>query len=224
MVALFVLAMFILFIVVDFFVLKAQKKSHPAFEGRTSIADQIVFSLKNLFIPQGVYLSNGHTWAEKNEYGLIKVGVDDLILKALGKITFLNAVPAGQEVKKGDFLFEAKAAGRTLKFRSPINGVVDFVNPDLIGKNIKEPYGDNWTVLLTPKQFQEDRKSMINGAEAETWMHKEFKRLKDFISVHVLKPELAGATMYDGGNIVEGAVGYINDEGFSEFEKEFLTL
>jgi glycine cleavage system H protein len=224
MVALFVLLTFILFIVIDLLVLKAQKKTHPAFEPSYLMADRMVFANRSINVPEGIYLSKGHTWAVKNDTGFVKVGIDDFILKTLGKLTIKKFAEPGVHIKRGDVLFEGGFGSRTFKFRSPVDGIVKFVNSNLLGKNINDPYGEDWGVLLSADQFDESRKSLLSGKELSSWMKKEFARLKDFLGTHAVKPQFAGVTMQDGGNIVEGALASITEEGLNEFEEEFLSI
>ncbi len=224
MVAIFVLFTFLLFIAIDMVVLKAQKKKHPAFQGSSPIADIAVFTKEIFQAPLELFLSKGHTWAQKNEYGLIKVGIDEFILKALGKIALTKTAEAGQSVKKGDVVFEGSVNNKVLKFRSPVEGTVKFINPNILNKKITDPYGDDWGVLLAANNFAEEKNSLITGNELKTFLSNEFSRLKDFLHAHTLRPELAGATMLDGGNVVEGAVSSITEKGIEEFENDFLNF
>jgi len=224
MVAIFVLLTFLLFIAVDMLVLRAQKKKHPAFQGSSAIADLAVFTKGIFQAPLDLFLSKGHTWAQKNDYGLIKVGIDEFILKALGKITLTKTAEEGQSLKKGDVLFEGSVNSKVLKFRSPVEGTVKFINPKILNKKITDPYGDDWGLLLTADNFAEEKNSLFTGNELKTFLNKEFSRLKDFLHAHTLRPELAGATMLDGGNVVEGVVSSITDKGLEEFENDFLNF
>ena len=224
MVAIFVLLTFLLFIAADMLVLKLQKKKHPAFQGSSIISDIAVFT-KDLFqAPIDLFLSKGHTYAQKNEYGLIKIGIDEFILKALGKITLIKTAEAGQSVKKGDVLFEGAVNNKVLQFRSPVEGTVKFINPNILNKKITDPYGDDWGLLLAADNFAEEKNSLFTGNELKSFLNKEFSRLKDFLHAHTLRPELAGATMLDGGNVVEGVVSSITEKGIEEFEKDFLNF
>jgi len=224
MVAIFVLITFLLFIAIDWLVLKSQKKKHPAFENSSSIADIAVFTKEIFRAPLEIFLSKGHTWAQKNEYGLIKIGIDEFILKALGKIAITKTAETGQAVKKGDVLFEAAVDNKVLSFRSPVQGTVKFINPAILNKKITDPYGDDWGVLLAAENFSEIKNSLFTGIEIKKFLREEFSRLKDFLHQHTLRPELVGATMFDGGNVVEGAVSSVTDKGIEEFEKDFLNI
>jgi glycine cleavage system H protein len=224
MVAIFVLFTFLLFIAIDMLVLKVQKKKHPAFQGSSPIADLAVFTKEVFLAPFELFLSKGHTWAQRNESGLIKVGIDEFILKALGKVTLIKTAEAGQSVKKGDILFEGTVNNKVLNFRSPVEGTVKFINPNILNKRITDPYGDDWGLLLAANNFAEEKNTLFTGNDLKSFLNKEFSRLKDFLHSHTLRPELAGATMLDGGNVVEGAVSSISEKGIEEFEKDFLNF
>jgi glycine cleavage system H protein len=223
MVAIFVLLTFILFIGIDLLVLKAQKKKHPAFDNGL-IADIAVFTKEAFMAPLDLFLSKGHTWAQKNEYGLIKIGIDEFILKALGKISLTKIADPGKQINKGEVIFEGIAGNKTFKFRSPVDGTVKFSNPNILNKRITDPYGEDWGILVAADNFLESKDSLFSGNELKSFLRNEFAKLKDFLHHHTLRPELAGATMLDGGNVVEGAVSSITETGLADFEKEFLTF
>jgi len=224
MVALFVVLTFLFFILIDFLVLKAQKKKHPAFKPSNYFAERLVFDYRTISLPEDVYLSRGHTWAKKNEYGLIKVGVDDFIIKSLGNFSISNILIPGTVVKKGDVIFEGNSNNHHFKYRSPVSGEIKFTNPGIISKRMTDPYGDDWGALILAPEYEANKHQLFSGEELKIWMKKEFKRLSEFLGRHSVKPELAGVTMQDGGNIVEGALLLVADEGVKDFEKEFLYM
>lgn len=224
MVAIFVLVTFLLFIAIDMVVLKVQRKKHPAFTEGTSIADIAVFTKEAFMAPIDLFISKAHTWAQKNEYGLIKVGVDEFVTKSMGNISFTRLAEPDKQIKRGDVIFEGTAGMKTFKFRSPVSGTVKFTNPEVLNKKITDPYGEDWGVLVAADDFNESKKQLFSGNEVKSFMKNEFSRLKDFLHEHTLRPELAGATMLDGGNVVEGVVSSINPKGLEDFEKDFLSF
>ena len=78
MVALYVLLGFILLLVIDYFVIRGEKKYHPAFQKTYEVIEDVVFDNISVTVPADSYVSKGHTWAELQGNGLIKVGVDCL--------------------------------------------------------------------------------------------------------------------------------------------------
>ncbi|MEI7811718.1 MAG: hypothetical protein WCJ01_04750 [Ignavibacteria bacterium] len=218
MVALFVVLTFILFVVIDLIILKAQRKNYTAVEGST----KAVFNKKSLHLPANLFISKGHTWAQRIEDGLVKIGIDEFVLKALGKISVSNMVQEQTVVRQGDVIMEGMSGNTRFQFRSPLDGTVKLVNRNL--KIIEDPYQKDWGMVVVPSNWDNNVKSLNTGLAVVNWMKEEFSRLKDFLSVNSYNTELVGVTMHDGGNIMEGSVTNIKDDGLKVFEKDFLSF
>jgi glycine cleavage system H protein len=224
MVALYVLLGFILLLVIDAFIIKAENKFHPAFQKNYEIVENVVFDNINISIPADLYLSKGHTWAELLGNGLIKVGIDEFVLKTVGNFIVTKIVKAGALVKKGDRIIEGKLGEKNLSFRSPIDGTISFINDDLIGKNISDPYGSDWGVIISPVNFEKNAASLKVNEKVVEWMGNEFRRFKNFLIQYTPQPQLAGVTMFDGGKMIQGVVSHLNKESVKKFEDEFLKI
>ncbi len=220
MVAIFVVLTFVLFIGIDFLVLKAQKKEHPAFANESSA----VFSKRNIFAPLEIYLSAGHTWAKALKEGLVRIGIDDFAAKALGRVHLTSLVSEGAAVKQGEPVLAGKIHGKSVYFRSPIDGKVISVNKTLSEKAVENPYGEDWGIEIEASNLAENAKNLKSGTQVSNWLKEEFTRLKDFLSVNTANAELAGLTMADGGNVAEGAVSNLNEEAVKSFENDFLKF
>ncbi len=231
MVALYVLLGFILLLLIDAFVIKAEKKYHPAFKKKYEIIENIVFDNISVAIPADSYVSRGHTWAELLGNGLVKVGVDEFVLKSVGKFIVTKITKPGTLIKSGDPVIEVKIGEKMINLRSPIDGTINYINDNLIGKNISDPYGEDWGVIMSPVNFDKNASSLRTNENVIEWMKSEFLKLKNYLRDNVVQPylpdgntQLAGATMFDGGKIVEGAVSQLNQESIKKFEDEFLKL
>lgn len=224
MVALYVLLGFILLLVIDYFVIRGEKKFHPAFQKKYEIVENVVFDNISVTVPADSYVSKGHTWAEMLGNGLIKIGVDEFVLKSVGKFMVTNLIKQGTVVKKGDVIIEAKLGDKSLSFRSPVDGTVNFVNDDLVGKTVSDPYGEDWGVMVTPINFEKNAASLKANEKVVEWMKNEFIRLKSYLVESSAQPQLAGVTMLDGGKMLEGAVAHLNKESVKKFEDEFLKV
>jgi glycine cleavage system H lipoate-binding protein len=231
MVALYVLLGFILLLIIDAFVIRAEKKYHPAFKKKFEIMENVVFDNINVSVPADSYVSKGHTWAEILGNGLVKIGIDEFILKSVGKFIVTKIAKTGTLVKKGDSIIEAKLGEKSLHFNSPVNGTINYINDNLIGKNISDPYGEDWGVIISPVNFDKDAESLKTNEKLIEWMKLEFIKLKNFLTETAAHPVLAGSetqltgvTMFDGGKIVEGAVAHISKDFINKFEEEFLKI
>lgn len=223
MVAIFVLTAFLFFILVDLVVLKFQGKNHPAFEPSFSQFDLSMFEKNRFVIPENTFFSKGHTWLKEEKNGLVNVGIDEFGMMALGTLSILNCAVTDKELKRGDVLFEGAYGNKNVKFLSPVNGVVQTVNSNIIGKNISNPY-KTWGVQLLSKDFSENHEKFYSGNDAANWIKKEYVKLKSFIDTHSPKVNLAGETMYDGGTLSNDMLDSLVDKSASDFEKEFLSL
>lgn len=224
MVALYVLLGFILLLIIDYFVIRSEKKFHPAFQKKYEVVENVVFDNISVTVPADSYVSKGHTWAELQSNGLIKIGVDEFILKSVGKFLVTNLVNPGSVVKKGDVVMEAKLGDKSLSFRSPVDGTVNFVNDDLIGRTISDPFGNDWGIMVSPINFERNAASLKANEKVVEWMKDELIRLKNYLTETTMQPQLAGVTMLDGGKITEGAVAHLNKESIRKFEDEFLAI
>jgi glycine cleavage system H lipoate-binding protein len=223
MVALFVLAAFIFFIALDFVVLAIQGKTHPAFEKVLSLSGLTILPEMEIKVPRDVVLSKGHVWMKKNKSGIVKLGTDEFVNKALGNIAIHNDLSIGKELKRGDVIFEGTVGNRKLKFRSPVSGIVNSINSNSVDSEYPDIYS-NWSVELSSGKFTNDKGLFFSGSSALDWLKKEFIKLDDFLKVYSVKPELAGVTMYDGGKVIEGASIEVIKNITEDFEKEFLSL
>ncbi len=216
MVLILVLIAVTIMIMVDIFVIRARKT-------KLAYTSPTVFNKKSLIAPEGYYFSKGHVWAKQIENDKIKTGIDDFIIHALGKILISDITREGTSVKKGDVLIQGKFNSKNVNFLSPIDGIVDSVNKNIVGKTINDPYNNDWGVVIKPNSSN-PLADFLFGNNAVTWMKNEFKKLKDFLVMNSNKPELVGVTMYDGGNVFDGAISQLDENGIRDFEAMFLSL
>lgn len=222
MVAIFVLTVFLSFIAVDLIVLKIQGRNHPAFEPAFPQVN-LSTSTENLAIPSNIFFSKGHTWLKEKKDGIVQIGIDEFGTTALGALSISNILPEGKEIKRGEILFEGTYGYKTVKFLSPVNGIVKSVNTNIINNKITNPY-QTWGIELLSRDFPEDQKKFLSGIEAKNWIKNEYYRLKNFIDGHSLNMELAGETMFDGGLLSNDTTSSLIDQNVKDFEKEFLSL
>lgn len=203
-------------VLVDIFVIRARR-------AKLVYTSPSVFNKKSLIAPEGYYFSKGHVWAQLMDGNKIKAGIDDFVLHALGKIFISEFAPAGTRVKKGDVLIKGKFDSKSVNFLSPVDGTIESVNKDIVGKIVNDPYNNDWGVVIKTNDVNNALVPLLMGNGAIDWMKNEFKKLKDFLVMNSNKPELVGVTMYDGGNVVEGAIANLDENGMKDFEAMFLS-
>jgi len=217
MVLILLLVAIAIMVLVDIFVIRAKN-------AKLAYTSPSVFNKRTLIVPEGFYFSKGHVWAKLIGGNKIKAGIDDFVIHALGKILVTEIIPTGSKIKKGDIMMKGKIDTKTVKFLSPIDGMIDSVNKEIVGKVVSDPYNSDWGVVIKNDNLNNALVPFYIGNIAINWMKNEFKRLKDFLIMNSYKPELVGVTMYDGGNVIEGAIAQLDENAMKDFEAIFLSL
>jgi glycine cleavage system H lipoate-binding protein len=217
MVIILLLIAIIIMVLIDIFVIRAKN-------AKLAFTSPSVFNKRSLIAPEGFYFSKGHVWAKLIGDDKIKTGIDDFVIHALGKILVTEIVPEGSKVKKGDVIMKGKFDSKTVNILSPMDGLIDSVNKDIVGKIVNDPYNSDWSVVIKTEDVNKALVPFYMGNTAVNWMKNEFKRLKDFLVMNSYKPELVGITMYDGGNVIEGAIAHLDENSMKDFEAMFLSL
>jgi len=140
-------------------------------------------------IPGGVFISKNHCWANINQDGTVKVGIDDFATKIIGNISDIDLPNLGMELKKGQTAFSIKQGYRSIAFKSPLTGQVAKVNHDLL-ENLEilniTPYENNWIFSMDADNLDEELTQLHIGNSAvnkyqediETYQE-EIKKTKD---------------------------------------------
>lgn len=214
MVAIFVILTFAALVLIDIFIFNRSPKRAG------NLGAMQVFNSKDTIMPKEYYYSKGHTWVNMENNNNVSIGLDGFVLNSLGSVLPKNFVSVGKEVKKGEVLFESSVNNVNLRFRSPINGTITEVN------SFEGSYNDpeKWCVRLKPVSLKEDISNLISSSTASKWVKSEFRRLKDLLIYSSEPSGLATATMYDGGNIAEGAINYFDENVIKDFEELFLKV
>jgi len=228
MTALLVLVFFVLIISINLIVTKVREKKISVFEeSAPAYTTGKVFNKESIYVPQSYYYSKGHTWLELKENGKLNIGLDDFLNKILKPSKAVLTCQVGQKVKKAEPILELITSSSRVKIYAPINGIITALNTQLFNNFSviqSNPYKDNWLIEIEPAELKTELQSFKIGKEVVNWMKEEISRFKDLLSHLTPKPSLVGATLYDGGNIVEGVGLYLDDQSLKRFEEEFLKI
>lgn len=226
MVALFVLASILLFVLVDLLVQRAQRRKEALAPKpvRIPVADRFL-------IPRGFFLSRGHSWIELLSSGNARMGIDDFVQKLVGKIDGVRVAPVQSQISKGDPLFTISREGRTLSIPSPLSGKIMEVNAELLRQPAAlntDPYVSGWGVIIEPSSLANELRLFSIAESAASWLRKEVTRFRNFIKDSASRmaagPLPAGVTLLDGGTPVAGVLRMTDEKTWNEFQHEFLSL
>jgi glycine cleavage system H protein len=223
MTVLFVVATIILFLIIDWLVLKYKKQPAIAVQPAGKQQARDYFSLR---IPEGVFFSKSHTWLNLFPSGKVQIGIDDFVSRLLDSPDVILLKRTGEKIHRGDAIIQFKEHDRVLTIHSPIDGEVLSVNEELV-KNpllMKESlFSDGWGYMMKPARLS-DVKQMFLGGETKTWIAQEFQRLKDFLSSFKSDGVAAPVFMQDGGLPLPGSLHHMDDIVWKRFQNEFLEL
>jgi glycine cleavage system H protein len=230
MVAIFVALMFVSLVLVDLLVEKAHaRRLTLTLAAQRALPRRVPFDPRALEhwppLPEGAYLTEGHTWLLPQKQGAFRAGVDPLIASALGAVVRVAPPRVGQELLEGAPLFQLEREGRVLTVPSPVTGRVTAVNgelqdqPELV---VRDPYGEGWVCNVLPMRILEDKPVMRAGAKALAWLQREADRFSEFLWMRFPSEIDLGATIQDGGTPAPGVLSDFDASAWDAFEREFL--
>jgi glycine cleavage system H protein len=226
MVAIFVVLTIVAFVLVDAIVQRSearQKLSKPKpIVFKTPVAALVS---KNLSVPGTIFLGSGHTCVGLEASGQARVGLDDFVHQAVGRIDRIELPTIGQKVRQGDELFAIRQDGRKAAFKAPIDGIVNSVNESLTQNPglIKEGlFQQGWVCALAPKNLARNLKQLLIAEDAMAWLEVEVQRFQEFIVARPIEHMALGHVLQDGGKPMGGVLELMDDETWRLFSKEFL--
>ena len=118
--------------------------------------------------PQGLYYSKEHTWAKVEADGTVKVGITLHATERLKDIVLIRVEPVGARVRQMEPLGIVESVKAVSEIISPVSGVVEEVNEDVINQPWLinyDPYGDGWIVRIKPTNLEKELKKLLRAEE-----------------------------------------------------------
>ena len=166
-------------------------------------------------VPADVVLHPGHTWARKEDDGMVAVGLDDLGHRMVGALDGIQLPVAGGRVEQGAAAVTLDAGGKKIGLLSPVDGEVVASNP---AAREGEPYGTGWLFKVRPTKWARNKAQLLSGQAARDWVEEQGRRL-----AMRLAPEMALApAMHDGGVPVPGMARELDAEHWDDIAREFF--
>jgi glycine cleavage system H protein len=181
-----------------------------------------------LKIPKGILFCKNHTWTHLEKSGTAKMGIDDFLLKTIGKSSIKGLKSRGEKIKKGDLIAEMHQDHKTLNIYSPISGEIKSINPilendsNIADDNVYEKY---WIYSIEPSNWQSETQSFYMADAAIAWSKNELAKLKDWImkSMANTSPGQPYHVLQEGGELQINPLAGEPKEVWSDFQKEFLN-
>ncbi len=138
--------------------------------------DKFLFKVKSdyLYHPE-------ESWA-KEDGDLITVGVTDFFQRTAGDVAFIELPEIGVSVTRGCEVGVIETIKVTVSPVSPVSGSVTVIN-NALSENPQwvnnDPYGEGWLFKVAPKEWQADRKELL---DAQTYFPRMEGKIKEEMS------------------------------------------
>jgi len=229
MVALLILLTILVLMTLDYFIQRLRARSAVAVQlaaiqggskGLTRPAAQFRYRT-----PHGVFFSPNHFWLYLEESGAARLGIDDLAQSVIGRIGGMGTREVGDRVRAGDAILELRHDGRRLVLRSPIDGVIETINNEIVERRDLrgiEPFSAAWIYRVRPENTARTLQSLLLGNAAKEWLDREVQRLKVILATIAPKNPVLGETLQDGGLPSWGLIDFVDEAEWKQIQEKFF--
>ena len=221
MVSALVLATFVCFVVVDYYMQTrrpraARAVAAPAEPAAVSLPMNIVGGFE---LPAGLSYHSGHAWAAKESRTVVRIGLDDFAARLLGKVDGVELPARGRWLRQGEKGWTLARGGHRFEMLSPIEGEVVDVNPEVAKDPSiirKDPYGLGWLVAVNSPAVDSNLKNLLRGSLAQRWTEESIATLQTQFS-----PSTA-VHLQDGGHAIPDVLSVLPEERWDKVVHELF--
>jgi len=218
-----VLAFFLVFILLDYFLNRRKVMATVPVEPPKAVPAQLGEDYVNGFLtPARVSYHPGHSWLLRERKNVVRVGVDEFAAALAGKLEKIELPKAGQWIRQGQKIVAFYRDGQKTEMVSPTEGEVLEINAEVVDNPTvlrQDPYGKGWMVTVHVPDEESTGRNLVPKGLVREWMREAVERL------YARQPALAGAVAADGGRPAEDLLAAIPDAGWKEVTGEFfLTI
>lgn len=221
MVAVLVLATFVIFVLVDYYF---QRRVPERVEVVSAVerGEDISFPINvvgGFKLPAHLSYHPGHTWAMKEAPGVVRIGLDDFAARLVGKADVIELPARRHWLRQGERGWTLTRASHRFQMLSPIEGEVIDVNmqalenPALIHD---DPFGEGWLLEVHAPAAEGNLKNLLRGRLAQCWMEDSVMALQSKIDGR------AGVCLQDGGHAVPDVLKHVPEERWDALLREFF--
>ncbi len=198
MVALLVLATFLVFITADVLLHREKYRFKVAKPGIPETAPSSVPVIAGVALPEGLAYHPGHAWALDTGNGRVRVGLDEFAASLIGGIQKIDVPQRGRWFRQGEKGWTVQTAQGAATMLAPAEGEIVAINdkaiqsPEVVSR---DPYGSGWLFEIFSPDTQVSFKNLLSGALARRWMEESVAELRQALA------PAAQATALDGGRI-----------------------
>jgi glycine cleavage system H lipoate-binding protein len=165
------------------------------------------------------YLHRGHAWAVLEDTGRVRVGLDDFSQKILGPAEAIEFPEVGRVYYQDHVCLALVRQGHKARIVAPVDGLVQELNPKVQQQPRlvhDDPYGEGWLFRVQPTNLNRNLDNLFAGETNASWIDQESHRLLG------LMQDTVGATLPDGGAVIDDVYGHFPTMGWRRLVQEFF--
>jgi glycine cleavage system H lipoate-binding protein len=158
--------------------------------------------------------------------GSVRVGLDDFINRAVGRIDRVKLLLSGSDsrVKQGQPMLEVEQAGKVVVLPSPVSGTVSASNRTVEARPrmLSEAPYQNWVYSIAPTRLGQELLSLKIADSATSWLKGEVDRFTQWLTN--LGAGQGVPALADGGLPTVGVLGELQSNEWRAFQEQFLSV
>jgi glycine cleavage system H protein len=151
------------------------------------------------------FYDRNHTWVRVGSGGAVRVGLDDLGRRLLGRVVRVILPEPGSVVHEGEPAWTFIGEAGEVKMLSSITGRVLSRNesliaqPELMRGDVRK---EVWLARVRPARLRKNLERLLYGRRAATWLHEQVTEVRD----RLLEEHAIGAGMAPDGGLLDPAL------------------
>ncbi len=220
MTVILVLATFLTFIVLDYFLNRKKALSTVSVTER-AVAPVAAGTdyVSGFHTPGQVSYHPGHTWLVQERKSVVRMGADEFAAALAGRIEKIELPRPGQWVRQGQKVLSFYRNGEKTEMVSPTEGEVMAINLEVVNNPAlvrSDPYGKGWLLTINVPDEESTARNLIPNGLVHEWMRLAVDRL------YGRQPMLAGAAAADGGRPAEDLLAEVPEANWRQITGEFF--
>jgi glycine cleavage system H lipoate-binding protein len=170
-------------------------------------------------IRDGYLFHQGHTWAATEQGRTVRVGLDDFAGQLIGTPSGFDLPRVGQRIRQGDLGWTVRVGDRSIRMLSPVDGVVEAVNPEISaepGLATSDPYEQGWLLRVRVRDPGRLHRNLMSSDLAGRWLDQAGEEVRTMWTREL------GVVLPDGGALVHGFGRELASDRWDQLAEELL--
>jgi glycine cleavage system H protein len=219
MVALLVLATFVVFIAIDVLLHRDKYRFRVAETETLETAAPPAPIVAGVALPEALSYHPGHSWALDAGNGRVRIGLDEFAASLLGRIERIDMPQRGRWFRQGEKGWTVVTDRGSVAMLAPAEGEIVAVNQKALSNPEEisnDPYGSGWLLEIFSPDTHVSFRNLLNGALARRWMEEAIAELRQALSPGAL------VTALDGGRIAPGLGSELPSDKWVQLTQRFF--